>query len=84
MVYFGKLYAGNLNFPVAFARRHNNNRITEANKESNLKFWKAVKYFFKKENISLIDKFIINRKIARFESNTRSEYYLSLAKNTFK
>ncbi|MFD2518538.1 glycosyltransferase family 2 protein [Salinimicrobium flavum] len=82
MAYFGKLYAGNLNTPVAFARRHENNRISTANKESNLKFWKAVKKFFEKQQISPIDKFLINRKIARLESNSSSQYLKSIIKNS--
>lgn len=84
MAYFGNLLPGNLSSPVAFARRHENNRITNASKKSNLKFWKAVKTFFSKEKISLINKLLIDRKIARFESNSKLGYYSSLIKNALK
>lgn len=84
MAYFGRLYPGNLNTPVAYARRHEKNRITKANNKSNLKFWKSVKAFFANENISLINKILINRKIARYESSSKSGFYFSLLKNTLK
>ena len=84
MAFYGKLYPGNMTSPVAYARRHANNRITQADKISKLKFWKSVKIYFKGQNISLMNKLLIDKKLANLESKTRTEFIKSFIKNAFQ
>lgn len=83
MAYFGKLYPGNLTTPIAYARRHDKNRVTHANRESILKYWTSVQKFYKDTPISPINRFLINRQVAKYQNKTSIGYYKSLIKHSF-
>lgn len=83
MAYFGKLYAGNLSSPIAYARRHEKNRVTHADRTSILKYWKTVRQFYLNNKISFLNSLLINRQVAKYESTTLIGFYKSIIRNSF-
>ncbi len=74
MAYHGSLISGGFRDPVALARQHDLNRFfTTSNVKSNLKYWLAVKKYFKGKRISLFDRMLITLKIAKLKKGIEQE-----------
>jgi glycosyltransferase involved in cell wall biosynthesis len=65
IAWHGKIYAGNITIPVAMARRHGDNRISKADYKSRGQYWRKVKGYFKTRGIGILNRLLIDRKIAR-------------------
>jgi glycosyltransferase involved in cell wall biosynthesis len=63
--FYGRLYAGEIQRPVAMVRRHENNRISHANPSSRLLFWTTVKDHFVTQKISFPDLLLILWKFSK-------------------
>ncbi len=78
MAFEGKLVAGQLAEPVAWVRRHEGNRIWKGKTAATeLKAYSSLKNWLKGKPVSLVDRLLLDRKIARFKSKIEKQnYYL--------
>jgi glycosyltransferase involved in cell wall biosynthesis len=76
--FHGSLYSGELQKPVALARKHEQNRITHANYESKLQYWQIVLRYYSNKKIGLINRLLIKRKIAAIKSQSLRKSFLIL------
>ena len=76
MAHFSKLFPGELNKPVALARKHDLNRITAANYRSKLQYWELVKRYYRDKRIGMVNRLLIDRKIARLRSAGEQRSFL--------
>lgn len=70
MAFHCKLIHGNLIEAVSVARQHKLNRIIHANKDSRLVYWSEVKVYFSKHKIGIINRLLIDRKIAKLKQGS--------------
>jgi glycosyltransferase involved in cell wall biosynthesis len=77
-----RLIAGNIETPVAYIRRHPGNRIwNDGNASTRLNAYLAFYHWIKKRKVSLINRLLLARKIARLKNLANNEsFFLSFLK----